>query len=542
MSSELVALADAVDIDAAAGDLISGLAERPWGQVGPSVYETGRLVSLAPWLTGHAERVAFLLHSQRADGGWGPPDGYALVPTLSATEALLAVVRAGGAGAAPVVADPATAAAGGLRALAGWLPAADLLVPDTPGVDVIVPSLVAAINDHLAESEATAAPALASWREVRLDLPVGLTDERLVRVRHALATGRELPAKLLHFLEALGPGARRAAGIRPVLPGTVGASPAATAAWLGGPPAAGDPARGHLEDVARGGPVPCPLPITVFEQAWVVSELSRAGARFVAPPAILESLTAALGPVGTPTGPGLPADADTTSVALYALGTLGRPADPRGLWTYETADGFCTWPGEDGFSVTTNAHVLDAFGHHVRSTRAAPRYVATVDRLTAVLREHQQPDGQWRDRWHASPYYATASCARALRDHGRGTSVAEAVAKAADWAVETQRPDGSWGRWDGTVEESAYALHTLLAAHPDARIDAAVRRGYAYLRSAVGRRPDPPLWYGKELYHPAAVVRAAVLAAFRLALHRQDRATAGGEAIMPIPPQRAGKS
>src|SRR5256885_11602550 len=73
--------------------LLRGLVDQPWGEVSASVYETGRLVSLAPWLGGHDARVRYLLQTRRADGGWGAPDGYWLVPTLSATEGLLAAAR-----------------------------------------------------------------------------------------------------------------------------------------------------------------------------------------------------------------------------------------------------------------------------------------------------------------------------------------------------------------------------------------------------------------------------------------------------------------
>lgn len=85
----------AVDVPAAAAELVTDLMVRPWGTVSPSVYETGRLVSLAPWLVGHPERVRFLLNGQQSDGRWGGPEGYALVPTLSATEALLCAVSRG---------------------------------------------------------------------------------------------------------------------------------------------------------------------------------------------------------------------------------------------------------------------------------------------------------------------------------------------------------------------------------------------------------------------------------------------------------------
>ena len=70
----------------AVGELVAGLTLQPDGRTSASLYETARLVSLAPWLPRHAERIRYLLAGQRPDGGWGGPEGYALVPTLSAVE------------------------------------------------------------------------------------------------------------------------------------------------------------------------------------------------------------------------------------------------------------------------------------------------------------------------------------------------------------------------------------------------------------------------------------------------------------------------
>ncbi|WP_410815131.1 prenyltransferase/squalene oxidase repeat-containing protein [Micromonospora sp. 067-2] len=498
----------------AARELIAGMALRPWGQVAPSVYETGRLVADAPWLTGHQQRIGFLLRGQRPDGAWGPPEGYALVPTLSATDALLAAL-ADGRAETHLVASVAR----GLAALAGTLLATDAgTLPDTPALDLIVPALVDSINDRLAGLDGANAERL---RRPPLVLPAGLGPDRLRAVRTAVAAGAVLPPKLAHFYEVL--------DATPVDAGptltAVGASPAATAAWLTtAGPDAGPTAHAFLRTLIRdgGGPVPCPAPITVFERAWVLSGLRRAGVAVNPPAAVLETLTGAAGAGGIATGDGLPTDADTTSVALDALARLGRPADPASLWAYETVDGFCTWAGsEDGFSVTTNAHVLDALGQHLAAHPDADRrYRRAVDRLSVVLPGHQGADGGWQDRWHASPYYATACCVLALVDFGRGAAATGSVRRAARWVLDTQRPDGSWGRWAGTVEETAYALQVLLAAPTEpARIDEAVTRGHAYLHEPASRE-HPPLWYGKELYCPTAIVRAAVLAACRLAAAR----------------------
>jgi hypothetical protein len=454
-----------VDGRVAAQALIAELLDNPWGQVSPSVYETGRLVTLNPWLTGDAERIRFLLDTQRPDGGWGAPDdGYALVPTLSATEALLSARRRH-QGHGAVVAELTQAAVRGLDVLSDVLSGDGPAIPDLPAVELIVPYLVALINRRLAVPD-------RPWRGGPLMPPAGMDEAKLIAVRGALARGRGTPRKLWHALEVAGDVARGLPQIRPELSGTIGASPAATAAWLGdrGPAQPGDAARWHLETVSalHGGPVPCGFPITVFERAWVVTWLGRSGVPVSAPPQLVLSLTAPLGPDGTPAAAGLPADADTTAGALYALSLLSAQHRPDPLWEYETATHFCTWPGEEGASTTTNAHVLEAFGHYLETMGpdrigqdVARRYAAAVGKVAAWLRAQQCADGSWTDRWHASPYYATACCALALARFDGERSTA-AVDRARRWVLATQRPDGSWGRWRGTAEETAYAVQILL--------------------------------------------------------------------------------
>jgi HAD superfamily hydrolase (TIGR01509 family) len=55
--------------------LVTSLTRQPWGQLSASVYETGRTVSLSPWLVGHAARISYLVSSQRPDGSWGRRGG-----------------------------------------------------------------------------------------------------------------------------------------------------------------------------------------------------------------------------------------------------------------------------------------------------------------------------------------------------------------------------------------------------------------------------------------------------------------------------------
>ncbi|WP_245623050.1 prenyltransferase/squalene oxidase repeat-containing protein [Spirillospora albida] len=524
----------AVDIAAAAHELIAGLVAHPWGQVSPSVYETGRLVSLTPWLSGHAERVAYLLERQHPDGTWGAPDhGYALVPTLSAADALLSVLT-GPAGTLPGAAAPLVRAAdAALRAVTAHMcgPSAPVLdLPDLPAIELITPALIDGINASLDRLRERAVPGLDAWAGHRLIPPHGMDTAKLQLVRALLGSGAEPPQKLLHALEVLGPEAAGLPQLSPEDTGTIGAAPAAAAAWLGlqGPDESGDPARWYLETVVaqHGGPVPCGFPLTVFERGWVLAWLRRAGVPVTVPPQLVLSLTAPLGPAGTPAAAGLPADADTTAGALYALALLDAPRRPDPLYLYELDTHFCTWQGEDGASITTNAHVLEAFGQFLVTAdpgdEAAGRYAATAAKVAGWLRGQQRTDGSWADRWHASPHYATACTAIALAKFG-GRESAEAVAAARRWVLGSQRPDGSWGRWAGTPEETAYAVQLLMLTGgsfaPGAA--AAVERARpALIRSltsgAAGAADEPALWHDKDLYRPSAIVRAAVLAALHL--------------------------
>ncbi|WP_243718767.1 prenyltransferase/squalene oxidase repeat-containing protein [Actinomadura sp. KC06] len=537
-----------------AHELLTSLLTRPWGQVSLSVYETGRLISLSPWLAGHSRRVQYILDAQRPDGLWGAPGAYAVVPTLSAVEALLTVLRSRAGGGTDDEGNSASkrneadlgkvsgALDRALPPLLRRLPALNFgMFPDLPASDLIVGSLVGSINRHLDRLGGSSPPFTGRIStDARLGTPKGLDGGRLAKMRTALIAGINLPEKVLHALEVAGDLAGGARTVHPGSSGAIGASPAATAAWLGGRGAfrPRHPARLFLEAVAddHAGPVPCGFPITVFERAWVLSTLARAGVISTAPAALMRNLEAALGPVGTPAAEGLPADADTTSATLYALGLLGVSRSPEALWTYETPTHFCTWPGEGGFSITVNAHVLEAFGQYLHNVlkcgeslpASVPRYAKAVDELVTLLSDQQRADGSWVDRWHASPYYATACCVAALARFG-GARAAGVLELARAWVLETQRPDGSWGLWGGTAEETAYALQILLptpsdtgAPEPTEMYKESITRGDKFLsvlwaRSNNGHIEGPALWHDKDLYLPVAIVRASILAAQHLA-------------------------
>ena len=515
-----------------AQELLAGLTDLPWSDISPSVYETGRLVSLAPWLTGHRERVAFLLGAQNPDGGWGQAaDGYGLVPTLSAAEALLNTLLNAPSSLAGV--DRASVQGAVQRALGNLFatlrPGAVPPIPDLPAIEIIVPALVAALNHALDRLPHTTVSGLDAWRgSGRLPLPPGMGDTLLSRIHSLLDAGYEVPNKLLHCLEAAGHKAAGAPGARLTLPeGTVGASPAATAAWLGAKEPA-DPDQAavrYLESVVHqyGGPVPCALPLDIFERAQVIATLSRTGLPLDVPDILRAALTGLLGPSGAPGGRGLPPDSDSTSILLFALSRLGAEPAVECLWPYELPTHFSTYHGERNASPSANGHILEVLAtagqHPVTTADQLRRYDQAGRKITSWLLEQQQDDGSWQDKWHASPLYPTQCCTLALAHTTGDPAVARALKRAVDWVLATQRADGSWGRWSGTAEETAYALQILLLTGTRNPTDAAAQaaaRGHRFLRQRAGTVHDA-LWHDKDLYAPRAIIEAAVLVSDHLA-------------------------
>ena len=486
-------------LDKTASTLLKESVSDRFGQVSPSLYESARLVSAAPWLTGHQARIRFLLDRQHAGGHWGSEGAYQVIPTLSATEALLNVLRRD----QPVGHRERVRAAAerGLLALTAWFSTgAAITLPDTVAVELLVPALVAGINDHLGARR-------------RLVLPRNLDQEPLARLRHLARTGRPLPEKLWHSLEAVGPAIQGAPWVRPAH-GAVGCSPAATAAWLGDrtPSPRGQASVQYLTDVQQdGGAVPVGAPVDLFERAWVVSALAAAEVPLQPPPGLVDGLHAAFGAAGASVGAGLLPDVDDTAAALYALALCGSPHRPDSLWAYRVDGHFATFPAERTASTTANAHVLQALG---ATGDHSELFSTAIRELTHWLHEQQHTEGCWTDKWHASPFYATACCVAALAEVDPAAS-RTAIAKAATWVLANQRPDGSWGRFQGTYEETAYAVQ-ILTRSDNVHIGHPARRGCRFL-TGWGAQEHPPLWHDKDLYTPVRVVRAAGLAALRLA-------------------------
>ncbi|MFD3522182.1 prenyltransferase/squalene oxidase repeat-containing protein [Streptomyces sp. NPDC058653] len=515
-----------------AADLVARVDQDRWGSVRPSLYETARVVSAAPWLPGEPRRIAYLLNEQAPDGSWGEgPARYRLLPTLSAVEAALAVLRRGGAS-TETARRLASAVDGGLAALRA-LPTAGPW-PDTAAAEILVPSLVAKINEQLSLIADARTPVIDGWRPgPALALPRGYDQSVPEYAAKRYASTGSLPVKLHHTFEGIAGYISR--GLIPDRPDLLGSSPAATAAratTASAPPAPGTVAV--LESVAQryAGSFPEAAPIVVFERLWVAAALARASLPAASLPTVRRWAADIYDPRGVRGAPGLMTDADDTAMAVLVSSLVGLPHSPQPLDLFHNGSHYDCYVGEDTGSITANAHALQALGRYQRRHPATERlYGPRTQTLLDWLVGQQRPDGTWPDKWHASPYYATARCVAALKEaavqHG-AEHAAAAVETAVAWALDTQRDDGSWGVWGGTAEETAYGAQILLStARHGPRHARALDRAETYLDAVAGTGDHPALWHDKTLYAPGAMIEAEVLAVRELLRTRHGRP--GGE-------------
>jgi len=268
-------------------------------------------------------------------------------------------------------------------------------------------------------------------------------------------------------------------------------------------------------------------PCETFELLWAAYHLFIGGVptSLIVPQQEIDTLGQALASGGvslSATTFPIP-DADDTAVALLLLQHLGHPVDPSVLENFALRDGyFASFPHERHSSVGVNVHVL----HALLRVLGYPNCEHTVDRILDYLNDEQVAGLYWLDKWHISPYYATAHALCVLEELPRDQAlrVTPMAERSREWLRETQNADGSWGFCgQPTPEETAYAVLALAARDPG-DLDQADRRRCAlagrYIRRAMlnTSRWDPeqiypPLWIDKCLYTPTLVVRAAIEAA-----------------------------
>jgi len=295
--------------------------------------------------------------------------------------------------------------------------------------------------------------------------------------------------------------------------GSVGHSPSATA-YLALYVDHRDPAAlKYLHKTVTNGSAPNVAPFDVFEQAWALWNLSLTGyldgeLLDLCQPH-LDFLQAAWTPkkgIGFAAGY-TPKDSDVTSLVYEVLNSFGRSADFEALLQYEEETHFRCYELEANPSISANIHVLSA----LRRAGLGIEHPSVAKVLEFLFRA-QALQLFWFDKWHASPYYTTAHAIIACAGY-----VDWLVDDAAYWVLETQNPDGSWGYYMPTAEETAYCLQALIIWKRQGHQvpQDVLKRGADWL-TAHTEPPYPPLWIGKCLYCPELVVRSAILSALKL--------------------------
>ncbi len=220
--------------------------------------------------------------------------------------------------------------------------------------------------------------------------------------------------------------------------------------------------------------------------------------------------------------PGGVPDADDTAGALLALRNLGVTdnsaaiAGVQWLLGLQNRDGgiptFCRGWGKlqfDRSSPDITAHALLAWSAWKTEIPVA----AATARALAFLKRSQRADGAWVPLWFGNqfgvddenPTYGTARVLVALKVLDASS---EMTARATNWLLAGQNPDGGWGGGKGlasTIEETSLAVSALsgIAA-------GAVDRGVSWIVKATEGGQHTPaspigfyfarLWYFEKLY------------------------------------------
>ncbi|MFD7170018.1 hypothetical protein [Streptomyces violascens] len=307
--------------------------------------------------------------------------------------------------------------------------------------------------------------------------------------------------------------------------GSIASSIAPTAVYW---QATADPtALAYLQTAAAStgdGGLPEWYPIDVFEPAWVLYALGRAGFNSAAMHKHVDRLAA----LAARAPHGLAAiadndlvDADDTSMVVTVLRMFGREYETlrQTLLPFEDEHHFRAFAFERHPAVTVNGHVLQVFAPD------REHFTRQVDKCKDFLLGARHEEAWWIDKWHLSPYYATSRVVPGLSQVAPQT-----LSGTWHWLLDTQRPDGSWGTGPGRPEETAWAVLALdsLAPHFGPVPTSTHQASHQFLATCLDQEEHAELWVGKALYLPQAVVKSAVLAAYVLSTRLLVDATGRG--------------
>lgn len=294
--------------------------------------------------------------------------------------------------------------------------------------------------------------------------------------------------------------------------GSVGVSPSATA-YFATYVRKGDPASlNYLHSILKpDGGLPNVAPFDVFEIAWTLWNLSlipglNLAGRLRPHLAFLSKSWHPKVGVGFADGYSVK-DSDDTGLVYDTLLRYGIEKDLGAVLSYEEKDHFRCFDLEANPSISANIHVLGALGQSGLNEKNA-----SVNKILHFLWKARGQQPYWSDKWHSSRYYATShaiiACA-GLANH--------IVSESVEWILNTQNPDGSWGTYIPTAEETAYAIQALWVWNQKVdRIPKSVfKNGARWLKEHM-YQPYPPLWIGKCLYGPNFVIHSAVVSALAL--------------------------
>lgn len=291
--------------------------------------------------------------------------------------------------------------------------------------------------------------------------------------------------------------------------GSVCVSPAATAffaTYVRPEPTALE----YLHRITEQGGAPTITAIEVFERSWTLWDLKHAGVVDETISSLARPHLDALAAAWLP-GHGIAMndnfivkDGDHTGIVTELLTHDGREPDLDALLRYEEEDHFRCYPLENEISISANIHIFGA----LRQIGFAVDH-PVVNKITNFLEKRRGGEPYWVDKWHSSPYYPTSLAVIVSAGY-----INPLVEKAVDWIIANQNPDGSWGYFAPTAEETAYSLKALMKWHQQGNYvpRQVLDRGVAWLVEHSAP-PYTPLWISKSLYCPTLVVRSAVLSA-----------------------------
>lgn len=302
--------------------------------------------------------------------------------------------------------------------------------------------------------------------------------------------------------------------------GSLGDSPSATSYFLvkrHNPNAIGYIRKAHA--LNNDGSIPSQFPYEIFEKGWVLynfimSQMPIEMNSYIPQVAYLKNAWTEKGVAWSGNFP-VP-DSDDSAMVFKVLRAFDKTMDPRIFEIYEKDEYFITYNFELHSSPSVNIHVLDA----IKDCHEYRRRDEVIEKILKFLSKKMINGQYWVDKWQITPYYSTGHAAIALCNVDNRMS-----SKAIDWIMKTQHSNGGWGHADGTLEETAYAVQSLIYYHKNVeKLDMdAISNGVSWLCKNLGAG-YPQLWIAKGLYAPLNVIFSGILCVLYMyhVLKRED--------------------